>query len=589
MKRLRWRLFLHFSLQFLLVASLMVIVIFLTLIIAIGIYAEDVSQSNYYQAKLEAISVNTGFSFSEFKMNKDWDKDLEKEQIWVQIIDHEGTVIDSGNVPGELPSKYTYQELEMMKETKQLQDFSLAFYLETFYEVPYLFVLGYQDQAHLLLKQIVGKYGESGTIDEADQGEVENLLKKQKGTLKIYRTDGSLQQMIGLQNREDEKPLDVFVRDVAPDIYSSKRTTYEDSKNGMVWELYTPNENSNIVKLETYLDVARGFLITGGIVLLITIAISIWNGFRYGNPLFIFANWLGRMGNENYSEVLTEREKKKVYRKNGKIRLRYKLYQEVFEAFHDMADKLEASRKEREQLEKNRSEWMTGISHDLRTPLSTMQGYGNLLESGQYDWTKDELEEIGKTIREKSDYMLHLIEDFSLSFQLKNGSNQVQFETVEVSEFVEGVLGKFERDRIIKDYPIAFDPLRNHRYLQVNKRLFERMLDNLIYNAMKHNPPGTRVEVLLEENNENGKTKIVVKDNGVGMDEVTKKHLFDRYYRGTNTDERVEGTGLGMSIALQIAKLHNSEIKVESWENIGTEITVTIPGHRDRFRVPQQE
>jgi len=77
MKKLRWRLFLHFSLQFLLVAALMVIVIFLTLIIAIGIYAEDVSQSNYYQAKLEAISVNTGFSFSEFSMNKDWDKDLE--------------------------------------------------------------------------------------------------------------------------------------------------------------------------------------------------------------------------------------------------------------------------------------------------------------------------------------------------------------------------------------------------------------------------------------------------------------------------------------------------------------------------------
>jgi len=589
MKKLRWRLFLHFSLQFLLVAALMVIVIFLTLIIAIGIYAEDVSQSNYYQAKLEAISVNTGFSFSEFSMNKDWDKDLEKEQIWVQIIDHEGTVIESGNVPGEIPNKYTYQELEMMKETKQLQDFSLAFYLETFYEVPYLFVLGYQDQAHLLLKQIVGEYGESGIIDEADQLKVENLLKKQKGTLKIYRKDGSLQQMIGLQNREDEKPLDVFVRDVAPDIYSSKRTTYEDTKNGMVWELYTPNENSNVVKLETYLDVARGFLITGGIVLLITIAISIWNGFRYGNPLFIFANWLGRMGNENYSEVLTEREKKKVYRKNGKIRLRYKLYLEVFEAFHDMAGKLEASRKEREQLEKNRSEWMTGISHDLRTPLSTMQGYGNLLESGQYDWTKDELEEIGKTIREKSDYMLHLIEDFSLSFQLKNGMNQVQFETVEVSEFVEGVLGKFERDRIIKEYPIAFDPLRNNRYLQVNKRLFERMLDNLIYNAMKHNPPGTSVEVLLEETNEKGKTKIIVKDNGVGMDEVTKKHLFDRYYRGTNTDERVEGTGLGMSIALQIAKLHSGDINVESWENIGTEITVIMPGHRDRSRVPQQD
>ncbi len=581
MKKLRWRLFLHFSLQFISVAALMVIVVFLTLIVVIGLYAEDVSKYNRYQAKLESIAVDTGFSFTKLEMNKDWDKELEKEHIWVQIIDHEGNVIESGNVPEYIPNKYTYHELKDMKDTKQLQDFSLTFYLETFYESPYLFVLGYRDGTNLLLKRIVEEYGASGGIAEADRTKVENLLEKQNGTLKIYRADETTLQTIGTERYEEEQPLDVFVRDVAPDIYSSKRTTYEDQKNGVVWELYTPNDNKNEVKLETYLDVARGFLITGAIVLFITIAISIWNGFRYGNPLFIFANWLGRMGNGNYNEVLTERERKKVYRKNGNVRLRFKLYQEVFEAFHDMAGKLDASRKEREQLEITRTEWMTGISHDLRTPLSTMQGYGNLLESGQYEWTKDELEDIGKTIGEKSDYMLHLIEDFSLSFQLKNSGNQVQFERVAVNPLIESILEKFQRDRILKDYAISLIPLQKNRFLSVNERLFERMLDNLIYNAMKHNPPGTSVEIILEENNE--EIKMVVKDNGVGMDEATKKHLFDRYYRGTNTDERVEGTGLGMSIAMQIAELHGGEITVETWEHVGTEVSVILPENRSRI------
>ncbi|MEH7235633.1 sensor histidine kinase [Bacillus sp. JJ1562] len=580
MTKLRWRLFLHFSLQFISVAALMIIIVLLTLLIVIGFYAVDSSNYNYYQAKLESISVNTGISFSKLEMNKGWDKDLEKEQIWVQIIDHEGNVIDSGNVPDEIPTKYTYHDLKNIKETKQLQNFSLAFYLETFYETPYLFVLGYQDAANLLLNEIVKEYGASGAIGEADRPKFENFLEKQNGTLKIYRTDETLLQTIGTKIPEEEKPLDVFVRDVAPDIFSTKRTTLEDPSTGVVWELHTPNENKNEVKLETYLDVGRGFLITGAIILFITIAISIWNGFRYGNPLFIFANWLGRMGNENYSEVLTERERKKVYRKNGKVRLRFKLYQEVFEAFHEMAGKLDASRKEREQLEQTRSEWMTGISHDLRTPLSTMQGYGTLLESGQYDWSKDELEEIGKTIREKSDYMLHLIEDFSLSFQLKNGANQIQFERVAFNSFIESILEKFQRDRILKDYPISFAPLQTNRFISVNKRLFKRMLDNLIYNAMKHNPPGTSIEIILEENND--EIKMVVKDKGIGMDEATMKHLFDRYYRGTNTDEHVEGTGLGMSIAMQIAKLHDGDIMVESLKNVGTEVSVILPEHGDR-------
>ncbi|WP_449538964.1 sensor histidine kinase [Ferdinandcohnia sp. Marseille-Q9671] len=576
MKKLKWRLFMHFSFQFISVAALMVIVIFLTLIIVIGIYAKDVSDYNYYQAKLESIAVNTGFSLSKFKMNKDWDTGLEEEQIWVQIINTEGIAIEAGNVPDEIPNKYTYSELKNMKETNQIQGYSLAFYLETFYEAPYLFILGYHDGANALLKQIIDRYGNDGIIAESNLSTVEEMLKNQNGYLKLFRNDHTLIQSVGIESLE-EKPLDIFVRDVVPDVYSTKRTTYKDSSTGVTWELYTPNNNKNEVTLETYLDVARGFLVAGAIVLFITISISIWNGFRYGNPLFIFANWLGRMGNEPYSEVLTERERKKVYRKNGKIKLRFKLYQEVFEAFYDMAGKLDASRKEREQLEKNRSEWMAGISHDLRTPLSTMQGYGNMLESGQYEWSNEELEEIGKTIREKSDYMLHLIEDFSLSFQLKNAGNQVQFDKVEINQFIERTLGKFIGDRTLKEFPMSFTSFENSRYIRLNKRLFERMLDNLIYNAIKHNPPGTEVELMVDGNKE--EIKIVVKDNGIGMDVETQKHLFDRYYRGTNTDEREEGTGLGMSIAMQIAKLHGGEIKVISRKNIGTEISVIIPVH----------
>ena len=89
-------------------------------------------------------------------MTDGWDKDLEKENIWVQIINEDGKVIESGNVPDEIPNEYRQYELLNMKQTKELQGYSLTFYLETFYETPYLFVLGYKDDARtIVLERIV--------------------------------------------------------------------------------------------------------------------------------------------------------------------------------------------------------------------------------------------------------------------------------------------------------------------------------------------------------------------------------------------------------------------------------------------------
>ncbi|MFC5560083.1 sensor histidine kinase [Ureibacillus thermophilus] len=225
-------------------------------------------------------------------------------------------------------------------------------------------------------------------------------------------------------------------------------------------------------------------------------------------------------------------------------------------------------------MEKTKEEWMAGISHDLRTPLSTMQGYGVLLESGQYDWSKEELMEIGQTIHEKSNYMLNLIEDFSLSFQLKNKPGQIIFEKTEMNQFLKEILKNYQRDKTLAYYTFHFKGLNQSAFLSINQKLFKRMIDNLIYNAIKHNPKGTIIWVYLEKDQEKNMLTITIEDNGIGMDKETLKHLFTRYYRGTNTDEKSDGTGLGMSIAKQIADLHKGMISVQSEKNKGTTVTI---------------
>lgn len=577
MKRLRRRLFLHFSIQYISLAVAMIILFFFILLLTFVWIVKQDSKFNYYQTKIESISMDTGNSLNELVMLDKWDKDFADEGIWVQIINEKGNVIESGNVPDSIPKQYSEHDLHKMEETNELQGYTLYFYLETLYEEPYLFVLGHEDKALRLLHQIVYDYGKEGMVPKSNLKEVEDKLTAIDGFIKIYDKNEKLVQTFGSPlDLDKELPLDIFVRKMAPDTYSTKTMTYKDPQTQTLWVLYTPNENKQEIKLNSLKDIVIAFAASGVIILVITIMISFWNGFRYGNPLFIFTGWLSRMGNGKYREVLTEKEKKLIFRKNGKVRLKYRLYAEVFQEFYDMAEKLASSTKEREKLEKSREEWMTGISHDLRTPLATMQGYGTLLESGQYDWSKQELEDIGKTIGEKSSYMLSLIEDFSLSFRLKNEDSLVDFQYMEVNQLMTSIVRKFNEDRTLANYQLSLQPLNHEMSLPIAERWFERMMDNLIYNAMIHNPSGTTIKIILKEDRENGQLKIMIHDNGVGMDEETRKHLFNRYYRGTNTDERVEGSGLGMSIAMRIAQLHGGEILVQSEMKKGTIVTVVM-------------
>ncbi|MBM7679440.1 sensor histidine kinase [Gracilibacillus alcaliphilus] len=573
MNKLRRRLFLNFSIQFIFIAvSMTLIILIVTLIAMIWVFQNEQSE-DYYQAILEHIALNAGGnSIYELKFTEDWGDEL-SDDIWIQVIDEEGKVIGSQNTPNELPTSYSMIDLLQINETKQYNTYSLNVYLETFYEENYLFVLGYEDQGQLLMSELVEHYNTNGQIDPSAITEVEAALQQAGGTLEIYNDQSELVQQLGEMEHE-EQPLSIFSRDKSPDLFTMNQYMFSDPQTNSLWLLYTPNQHKQELPLHSFRQMVLGFAVIGVVVLIFTIMIAIWHGFRYGKPLFIFANWLGRMGDGPYEEVLTAREKKQVYRKNGKIKRRYRLYQEVFQAFYDMAEKLNVSRKEREKLEKTREEWMAGISHDLRTPLTSMEGYGRLLASGEYDWSKQELKEIGQTIHEKSEYMVHLIEDFTLSFQLKNDAALASFELADINAFMKRILGKFTSDLTFKEYSVTFHPLAEPEEMTLNERLFERMVDNLIYNALKHNPPGTVITVELKK--EDG-IKVVITDNGQGMDEETKEHLFHRYYRGTNTEEREEGTGLGMSIALQIAKLHQGSISVESELGQGTTITVHFP------------
>ncbi|GAB1785679.1 HAMP domain-containing sensor histidine kinase [Priestia megaterium] len=530
---------------------------------------------------LSVLTGDTTVEGGKATVSDDLAKQLKQEGLWYQVLNKQGKVIGEINSPKDLPHQYGLSELLEMDKTKKFKGYSVVTELDTFLTTPTYYILGYKSDLKDQLYALYAKYNKQNVPPKSDIPLIKKALKEKDASLQILNEKGDILASIRMSKEKTRyDPLEIISRKIEQDKYDSTATVFHDPKKKISWVFYTPNNYHSITDESIIRKAWMVSIIVAVSVLIATIAFSIWNAFRYGGPLLLFTSWLGRMGSGNYSEVLTEKERKRVFRKNGKVRLQYRLYSEVIKAFYEMAEQLSLAEKERKQLETTREEWMTGISHDLRTPLSTIQGYGHMLESGHYNWNEEELKEIGQTLRDKSEYMVELVEDFSLAFKLQNNVVVLETKKVDVHQLLQHIVLKFVNDRTIENVHFSYVPAHLQPFIQADPRWFERMLDNLIFNAIKHNPKNTTITISTAIKSDC--VLITIQDDGIGMDEETQKNLFDRYYRGTNTTEKTEGAGLGMSIAKAICELHKGHIEVSSTLHEGTSIILHLPLSADQ-------
>ncbi|MBU7595944.1 sensor histidine kinase [Metabacillus halosaccharovorans] len=580
MRAVKRRLTFHFLIQYFTIALLLsVIVVGLVILLFWFIANEDMKRS-FPAGALSSLAVEINIVDGEATISKGWNEELKKQEMWFQIINEDGNEIASSNTPANVPKSYSFNELLKIDEENRFRDYHVYTEIDTYtFSDPYYYLLGYKDPSYEHLIALMNKYSQYGEIESSHIENVNNELLKEEETLHIVDANGEIIQKFGsLLEIKEYKPLEILSRRIDQGMYPTKISVIPDEKSNFTWVLHSKNKLTKEYSNPTFFrNLLIAFIVVAIIVLVITISIAVWHGFRYGRPIVIFTSWLGRMEQGQYHEVLTERERKRIFRKSGKVRTRYRLYQEVFQAFYSMAERLSSAEKERKRLDQTREEWMTGISHDLRTPLSTVQGYGHLLESEKYEWSRLEIKDMGKVIREKGEYMLELVEDFSLAFQLKNNALEVSKEEVNINIFLRDIVSKYKEDRTLMGVNLSLVEEMDHVQLTISRKWFERIFDNLIMNAIKHNPTSTIITLIIKRGKNPDSIAIKIKDNGVGMEEEMKEKLFDRYYRGTNTEEKVDGAGLGMSIAKEIVKLHNGDIHVSSRVGEGTVITLTFP------------
>ena len=251
------------------------------------------------------------------------------------------------------------------------------------------------------------------------------------------------------------------------------------------------------------------------------------------------------------------------------------VFGEIYGALNKMNSAICHSDKVQQDTERIRREWIENITHDLKTPLSPIKGYAELLmDSPNLDG--ETIQEYGGIILKNVNHTEKMINDLKLTYQLESCSVPYSPQTVRLVRFLKELVIDIVNDPAFANRSIEFESNMQECEVCIDIDLFRRAVINLIINALTHNPPETKVTIRIDTGLKN-KILICISDNGIGMSDKEQSELFNRYYRGTNMREKPEGSGLGLAIAKQIITLHNGNIAVKSKRGEGTRFTIVLP------------
>ncbi|HAS73013.1 MAG TPA: hypothetical protein DCS67_02585 [Clostridiales bacterium UBA8960] len=250
------------------------------------------------------------------------------------------------------------------------------------------------------------------------------------------------------------------------------------------------------------------------------------------------------------------------------------LYKEVEMAMNALAIRLEHARNEQRLSDISREEWISNLSHDIRTPLTSLIGYGELLADPEYPPSVEEKKKYIEIITSKGAYIENLLDDLNMATRLKHNQLPLKFESIELVSEMKEILIDILNTKF-SEHNITFTHSHESIIAEIDRRLFKRALVNLVYNAFVHNKGTVSVKVHVDMTETEG-IKITIEDDGVGVEKEERSKIFSRYYRGTHTTNDAEGSGLGLAIAHDIITAHGGELTADQSSLGGLKLMIKI-------------
>ena len=241
----------------------------------------------------------------------------------------------------------------------------------------------------------------------------------------------------------------------------------------------------------------------------------------------------------------------------------------VYSELKPFADKIRTQHENILAAARSRQDFTANVSHELKTPLTAISGYAELIENHMVDGKEEE--HAVQEIRRNSDRLLSLINDILALSELDQADVSLQLTETDLYELAGECC---ETMKVAADEKqISLLREGSSTVVTADRNQMHELISNLLQNAIRYNNEGGKVTV--STGTENGRAFLCVEDNGIGIPEDQQDRIFERFYRVDKSRSReTGGTGLGLAIVKHIAELHDAEIHLESAPGKGTKVTV---------------
>lgn len=508
---------------------------------------------------------------------------VEENNGWLQVLDEQGRVVDAFHTPSDVPNHYKPGELLSYWEGKKPFPYQLYLLIRERKGINFTLLYGESNQAVTILDRAYtgGSYANNKLVLQSEQ---QDIIRSADAYLQILDDQGRVitsfnKPAMGIPDSYSIQ--DLILRTRYPTRYGMTTVTIYDEEAQLTWMLSIPLANSPAGMNEN----PFGFIFGPALIALLVSIISLlvllafWYANRFGYPMLHMLQWLQRLERGHYEEPTGARGKPRNQKRNGKWRQKYRVYAEVLRSIQTLSNTLKRDEELRRQTESLREEWIAGITHDLKTPLSSIQGYAHMLEAQKYNWNSEEVREFAGIMLDKSMYMDRLVNDLAMTYRLRNGGYQPPAEKTDVNALLQDLVHRAERNPAYREGRITFQPATVQVHGHVHIPSFERIVDNLTANALLHNPPETTLTVSVQPGEQAGDFMVQFADDGRGMDQETVWKLFERYYRGTDTATSDVGSGLGMAVTKGLIEAMKGRIEVQSAPDQGTVIRLIWDRH----------
>jgi len=245
--------------------------------------------------------------------------------------------------------------------------------------------------------------------------------------------------------------------------------------------------------------------------------------------------------------------------------------------FNQMRDYLKESVRQRLEDEQKRKDLIVGISHDLRTPLTSISGYMEGLMDGIAN-TPEKQKRYYQAIQARTGSMLELVESLSEYSRLNNREFHYHMEQGDLKAFIEQYLKDFEVEERQKVVEIDFQSAEETYPVRYDKKEFKRILDNLFTNAVKYRErEHSKVCILLHRDDAAGLVRLVFRDDGPGVPEESLPRIFDSFYRVETSRKNAEnGSGIGLAVVKEIVRGHGGSVTAQNQGGLAIKIQLPI-------------